>query len=112
MKIVLDTNFLNIPFNNGVDIFDQLLGFELCTLKECMEELMKVNPAAVELVNSKGVKVITETFKSRTVDDRIIEFAAEKGMYVATIDKGLLSKAQKKKIPCLTLRQGKYLMRV
>jgi rRNA-processing protein FCF1 len=112
MKIVLDTNFMNIPFNYGVDVFEQLLGFDLYTLKECVDELMRVNPGAVELMNSKGVKVVTETFKSRTVDDRIIDFAAENRMYLATVDKGLLSKAQKKKIPCLTLRQGKYLMRV
>jgi rRNA-processing protein FCF1 len=112
MRIVLDTNFMNIPFNYGVDIFEQLMGFELHTLKECMDELEKVNPAAVKLAKEKGVKVTTKTFKSRTVDDRIIDFAAEERMYVATVDKELLSKAQKKNLPCLTLRQGRYLVRV
>ncbi len=112
MKIVLDTNFMNIPFNYKVDIFEQLLGFELYTIKECVDELKKVNPGAVKLIRSKGVKVVEQTFKSRTVDDKVIDFAAGNSAYIATVDKKLLSKAQKRNIPCLTLRQGRYVMRV
>jgi len=112
MKVVLDTNFLDIPFNYGVDVFEQLLGYELYTIQECADELQRVNPAAVRLMVSKGVKVVKQTFKSRTVDDRLIDFAAENGANIATVDKGLLSKAQKRGIPCLTLVRGRHVERI
>jgi rRNA-processing protein FCF1 len=112
MRIVLDTNFMNVPFNYGADIYGQLLGFELCTIEECVGELEKVNPAAVKMMRSKDVRVVKKTFKSRTVDDKLIDLAVEEGAHLATVDKELIEKAQKRKVPCLTLRQGRYIVRV
>ena len=109
MKIILDTNFLSLPFDMRIDIFEELIGYELVTLSECIEELKNFRPEAVELVESR-VSVVRETFKSHNVDDKLIEFASKHNAYIATSDKKLKAKARENGIPVVFVRQKKYLV--
>lgn len=109
MKVVLDTNFLMIPLDFKIDIFEELRGYELITLAECIDELRRINPAAVEMVRER-VSVVQQRFKSDNVDDKIIEFALKQNAYIATSDKMLKKKAEASGIPIVFMRQKKYLV--
>ncbi len=109
LKIILDTNFLMIPFDFKIDIFQELEGYELITLEECIEELKRINPRVVELVR-QHVSVVRESFKSHNVDDKIIELAAKHNAYIATSDKMLKKRAVASGIPVVFMRQNKYLV--
>lgn len=98
-----------IPFEFKIDIFDELKGYEILTLEECVNELKKINPKASEMIKER-VSVVRESFKSRNVDDKIIEFALKQNAYIATSDKKLKAKAEKAGIPVVVMRQKKYLV--
>ena len=108
-KVVLDTNFLMMPFNFKIDVFHELRGYELVTLAECVDELKRIKPSAVELISGK-VSLVRESFKSHDVDDKIIEFAVKHNAYIATSDKKLKEKAEAKGVPIVSMRRKKYLV--
>jgi rRNA-processing protein FCF1 len=112
MRVLLDTNFMLVPFTSKADIYSALAGYELLTLRDCMNELKGVLPAAALLANKKGVKVVDDKLSSRSVDDRLIEFAKKHNTYIATIDKELKSRCKKSMIPVLTMRQARDVVRV
>jgi rRNA-processing protein FCF1 len=107
MKIVLDSNFMMIPFNLKTDIYQQLAGHELLAIRECIAEVESKMPAAADFARKKGVKIIDEKLDSKAVDDKILEFAHKHNTYIATVDKELKLKCEAKGVPVLTLRQGR-----
>jgi rRNA-processing protein FCF1 len=109
LKIVLDTNFLVVPIDMKIDIFEELMGYELVTLEECVEELERIRPEMVDFVRQK-VSVVQESLKSQGVDDKIIEFASKHNAYIATSDKKLKAKAKALNIPIVFVRQKKYVV--
>ncbi len=104
-KVILDTNFLLLPEQSGLDIFDEINSlmdrpYELFIIDRTMVELeeltrkgkVKDRVAAnvgMELIDSKKVKKIdSKGLKGNIVDDMILD-AADDDTIVATIDKNL-----------------------
>jgi len=120
-KIILDTNFLLIPAQFKVDIFDEidriiLEKYELFVLDKTIDELNKIindkkqklrnRKAAklgLQLLKSKKVKII-KTREDLLVDDLIVKL---KGYIVATQDIGLKNRIKGK---IITLRAKKKLI--
>lgn len=109
MKIILDTNFMIAPIDMKIDIFEELKGYELITIEECMQELRRIRPKTVDFIK-KNISVVQESLKSHEVDDKIIEFAAKHNAYIATSDKNLKAKAKALNIPVVFIRQKKYVV--
>jgi len=118
-KIILDTNFLTIPYQFNVDIFEEIdrimeEDYELITLDKVVEELkrMKKGKDAVaariglELIKKKNIKVIKTNEKK--VDNAIVKLA-NKDTIVATNDKVLRERIKNKNVKVLYLRSKKHL---
>ena len=123
-KILLDTNFLLIPYQFNVDIFSQIdriadFKYELFVLDRSLEELRKIineqkgsdkdaAKIALKLIAIKGIKVVkANDFQS--VDDAIVDASSKGDFIVATQDKELKKKLTQKGVPIIILRQKKKL---
>lgn len=120
-KIILDTNFLTIPYQFNVDIFEEIdrimeEDYELITLDRVVEELKNMIKSkskdavaakiALELIKKKNVKVISTDEKK--VDNAIIKLADENTI-VATNDRVLRKRIKDKNVKVLYLRSKKHL---
>ncbi len=112
-KIILDTNFLLVPFQFGVDIFAEIericqFNYKLYVLERSIDELKKINrpyaKAALDLIRAKRIdKIQTE---EGNVDDLLVKEDA----IVATQDKELIRRLKKTGKTVIQLRQKKYLI--
>ena len=125
--IVLDTNFLLIPSQCGVDIFAEIeriipSAYQLCIVDKTMEELKAIKKReekkerqaakiACELVERYNIKII-KTANESNADDAIVEFANPITTIVATQDAALKRRLRQKQVPMLALRQKKYVIMV
>ena len=116
MKILLDTNFLMMPHQFGVDIFEFLKDYEMLTLSSCVEELRKLSKKrgddgkaakiALKLVKDRGIEVA----KTKEKGDRaILVYALREKCTVGTNDIGLMKSLKNGGIKIIRLRQKKYL---
>ena len=120
-KIILDTNFLMIPYQFNVDIFEEIKRimeekYELIIFDKIIKELERIAESkgkdasaariALKLIEEKEVKIITTNEK--TVDTAIID-ATDKNTIVATNDKILKERLKNKNIKIIYLRNKKYL---
>lgn len=125
IKVFLDTNFLMISSQFGVDVFDELeralnqkiepiiiphVYRELKKLAESKStKIRKYATLALKLAKEKccflGVKSNKET-----ADDVLIEIAKQIGGIVATTDKKLRKRLIKEGIPHAFLRESKYVV--
>ena len=133
--VLLDTNFLLVPWQFGVDIFSELericdFPFEPAVLAETVGELerlvsdkatsasdRKAARLGLQLIKAKCVRVIgpdRKVFKS--ADKAILEFASATAkktgqqVAVATQDKELKMKLKAKGVTVAVLRQKRYVM--
>ena len=126
-KIFIDTNFLLLPAQYGVDIFEEInkichFQFELYVLKESIEELeniirdqrgkykdrAKIGLAIIEhKLKQKSLNIITFS-KESNVDDILVSIA-DNNNYIATQDKGLKRRVKDKGSKVIILRAKKYL---
>ena len=122
--IILDTNFLMIPFTQNVDIFSEFdrvcdFPFELFIVSKTITELESIIAVqsgkdkhaaklAKSLIDVKGVKII-DVAQGHT-DDLILEVAQQRGYFVATQDKKLKDRLRKNSVPMIFLRQKKYIV--
>jgi rRNA-processing protein FCF1 len=114
-KIIFDTNFLLVPIQLRIDIYDKLTA-EFFTTSRCIEELeimarKKTRAglqarAAMILAKAKDVQVLKTEGKT---DESLISTAKEGGYMVATNDKGLLKKLKEADIRTIRIRQKKLL---
>jgi len=118
IKIILDTNFVGIPFEFKVDIYSELERiidekYELFFPDICLNELkkLKFGEVAKDLMLKKGVKILPLE-KKGSVDETLINFAKENGYAIATQDKELRKKALKYNIPIIILRSKSHLIKV
>lgn len=116
MKFLLDTNFLVLPAQFGVDVFELLKEFgkpELFTLNLCLDELKKTpfERLAKQLIKEKGVR-IEDTREGTPADFELCRIAKEKKMAVCTQDRELITRLKLDKVPVITLRQNRYLIRL
>jgi uncharacterized protein len=124
-KILLDTNFLLIPYQFGVDIFTQIdkvstFKYGLFVLDKGFEELKTIMQQqrgksrdaakiALKLIAIKNIEIIKTESRKKT-DDIIIDIAPKEGFIVATQDKELRGRLKKEKVPLMVLRQKKKVM--
>jgi len=120
-RIILDTNFLTIPYQFKIDIFEEIdriveEEYELVTLDIIVEELKKLTKTkskdaiaakiALELIKKRNVKIINT--KDKNVDNIIVDIS-DKNTIVATNDKILRKKLKDKNVKTLYLRSRKHL---
>jgi len=119
-KIILDTNFLTIPYQFNVDIFEEINrimeeDYELITLDKVVEELKKMKKGkdtiaariGLELIEKKNIKVIKTDEKK--VDNAIVKLA-DKNTTVATNDRDLRRRLKNKNVKVLYLRSKKHIV--
>ena len=116
MKIILDTNFMMVPNQFGVDIFEFLKDYEIFTLSSCIDELKKLAKnkgkngmaakVALKLIKDKKVRIVSTREKG---DRAILNYAILDRCSVGTNDKELIAKLRKQSIKILRLRQKKYI---
>ncbi|MBU2633865.1 MAG: hypothetical protein KJ674_01325 [Nanoarchaeota archaeon] len=107
--IILDTNFLLIPYNYKIDIFTEIerichFKYQLSILDKTLDELKKLKGEkfTLNLIKQKNIKVI-KTKTTKYVDD-ILKVSED---IIATDDKPLIKQIKNK--PLIILRQKKYL---
>ncbi|MBI3034263.1 nucleotide-binding protein [Candidatus Woesearchaeota archaeon] len=126
VKVILDTNFLLIPGQFGVDIFSEIrricdFSHEICILDRTVDELRGIialqkgrdkaaASLALQLVKSENARILdSKTAIFKNVDKIILEIACREKVVVATQDKLLKSGLAKLKTRVIVLRQKKYL---
>ncbi|NIP40613.1 MAG: hypothetical protein GTN37_02800 [Candidatus Aenigmarchaeota archaeon] len=120
MKALLDTNFLMIPGEFGVDILSQLLGLgytEVFTIELVIRELERLavskgkegRNARIGLEFIRKGEVVILKAGGWKADDEILRLAKTKEYIACTQDKGLIKRLKDSALPFITLRQGKYL---
>lgn len=126
-KVILDTNFLIIPGEIGVDIFSEVdkvvtEPYELCIIDKTMEELktliMKYGKKkegfnaklGLIMAKQKGLKTLPSS-KEEYVDATILRIASKnpEKTIIATQDKQLQGELRKISTRIISLRQKKYL---
>ncbi|MBI2546728.1 nucleotide-binding protein [Candidatus Woesearchaeota archaeon] len=121
-KILLDTNFLLIPGEFGVDIFSELervmdRKYRLFVLSKTLDELRNIQAMqagknkkaasiALQLIETKGLNIIEA---AKPADDAIVEIA-DSSYIVGTQDRQLRQRLREKGIKLLTLRSKKHLI--
>jgi len=121
--ILLDTNFLLIPFQFKVDIFSEIaricdFGYSLAIIDRTADELESIKKNqkgrhklaadfALKLLKKKDLKII-RTNSKKPVDDLIAELAG-KGAIVATQDSLLRKTIKNNKGRVIFLRNKKFL---
>jgi uncharacterized protein len=124
MKVIIDTNFLLIPAQFGVDIFTEIervcdFEHEQCILDKTLEELDKIikeqkgkdkraAKLAKDMIERKKLKIITTTTEGNA-DKALLEIAENTKITVATQDKLLRAALSKKGAYLLGLRQKTHL---
>ncbi|MBT3406691.1 nucleotide-binding protein [Candidatus Woesearchaeota archaeon] len=122
-KVLLDTNFLLIPGQFGVDIYTEIREncgpkSKLNILRDSLKEIDKIlecgkgadkraSKLALDILKAQQINIISSESDSY-VDDQIVELVDENWV-VCTQDKGLKERVKAKKAKVLTLRQKKYL---
>ncbi|MFX1296525.1 MAG: PIN domain-containing protein [Promethearchaeota archaeon] len=126
LKILLDTNFLMIPAQFGIDIFkeiDRLISrkFKLIIFQGIIDELKVLLQSSVK--KQKEVQIALELTKrcekidlnsdkitGQTIDDKIFQLATSNRWIVATNDRKLRKKLRAHQVPVITLRKKAYLI--
>ncbi|MFW9787865.1 MAG: PIN domain-containing protein [Candidatus Thorarchaeota archaeon] len=125
LQVILDTNFLTVPVQFGVDVFDEaervlersvefvLLQSVIDEIKSKIERARKTESRMfnVALDLSKRCRVVTvdQPLRDLKVDDQLLEHATSVGGVLATNDRELRDKALERGIPVLMLRGKKHL---
>ncbi len=130
MKVLLDTNFILIPFTLRVDIFslfrekDPRSQFHI--LDRSVEELgylskkgtrkdkeaAKMAIQACQKLNIAIIKTESAEESFKNVDQVLVTVAEKNGFSVATQDKELQKELRKAKIRVYFLRQKKYIQEI
>ena len=118
MKVLLDTNFLLMPNQFGVDIYAYLKFYEIFTLSSCVSELKQLSrkknkdalaaKIALKLIEQNKVEIMS--LEEKNTDKAILDYAVEKKCAVGTNDKELIKALKKQSIKIIRLRQSKYLV--
>jgi rRNA-processing protein FCF1 len=126
LKIILDTNFLLIPAQFGIDIFSEIdrlvsLKFELIIFQDILNELHELSKQSIkkqkevnitlELANRcKLIELNSSSSTAQSVDDKIFYQAVKNRWIVATNDRKLRKKLRAHKVPVIMLRKKTHLV--
>jgi len=121
--VILDTNFLMVPFQFRVDILSEIaricdFSHKVAVLDRSVEELGKIMREqkgrhraaagfALQFLKKKGLKII-RTHSQKSADDLLAEHA-EKGAIIATQDAELKRRVRQKGGRIIFLRGKKFL---
>ncbi len=127
-RVIIDTNFLLLPSSQGIDIYSEInrvltVPYELCVLENTYRELQHIIDGKTKakgddkfnaklgfiMAKQKGLKILACSSKEPLVDDNIVRVANEK-TFVATLDKELQKRLQKKGAKIITVRQKNHLI--
>ena len=124
-KVIIETNFLMIPFQLKVDIFSEIErivnhAYETCVIDKTIDELKKIlenergktkqaAKFALSLIEKKKLKIIKTLDDKKDADDEIISIAKKEDCIVATQDKLLKERLKLLKRKVIILRQKRYL---
>lgn len=122
-KVIFDTNFLFLPIQFRVDIFNEikdLIGcFEPIVLSVTIEELKKLSVKGSEKTRRQALLAMELTKRCKIIhvdvkfgekyDDIILRIAKEENCIVATNDRELRRKLRKSNIAVIFLRQKSHL---
>ncbi len=123
-QVILDTNFLAVPAQFGVDIFSEIervleRRVEFVLLESTVKEIdlkgglgagktdRHVFKIAKDLIQRCKVVKVPEALTAMPVDDQLIEYAISVKGALATNDRELRKKARERRIPVLLLRGKK-----
>ena len=122
-KVIIDTNFLMVPYKFKVDIFSEFericdFNYKLYIFEQSINELKvimekqsgknkKAAQFALKLIKLKNIKII-KSGENKEVDSLILQ-SVNKNTIIATQDKKLKKELLKKGSAVIILRQKKYL---
>ena len=125
LSVILDTNFLTVPAQFGVDIFsetERLLEqhVEFILLDSVIDEIRsKLGKAglterrffkvALDLTERCRIVNVEQSMKTSNVDDQLLEYTSLVKGVLATNDRELRERAYERGIPVLMLRGKKHL---
>ncbi|MEM1515271.1 MAG: hypothetical protein QXH24_04385 [Candidatus Bathyarchaeia archaeon] len=121
--VILDTNFLMLPFQFKIDIFDEIerfIGrFEPIVLSTTLDELKKISNSRSAKISKLALSAIELTKKCRIMevnvrpeesyDDVLLRIAKENNCIVATNDRNLIKRLRKAGITIIYLRKKTHL---
>ena len=122
-KVIIDTNFLMVPYKFKVDIFSEFericdFNYKLYIFEQSINELKvimekqsgknkKAAQFALKLIKLKNIKII-KSGENKEVDSLILQ-SVNKNTIIATQDTKLKKELLKKGSAVIILRQKKYL---
>lgn len=125
IPVILDTNFLTVPSQFGVDVFseaERLLerSIEFVLLSSVLEEIKskfdragktesRLFKIALDLAQRCSIVEINQSMRNSIVDDQLLDYASSVNGVLATNDRELRKKATMRGIPVLILRGKKHL---
>jgi rRNA-processing protein FCF1 len=125
LRVILDTNFLTVPAQFGVDVFSEAervleRSVEFILLESVVDEIKakleksgktesRMFRIALDLTERCKVVDIEQSMKDSLVDDQLLEYAVSVGGILATNDKELRERAADRGVPVLILRGKKHL---
>lgn len=125
IPVILDTNFLTVPAQFGVDVFSEAervleRGVEFILLESVIDEIrVKLEKSgkterrmfriALDLTKRCKIVEIDQSMKDSLVDDQLLEYAASVSGVLATNDRELKERAAERGVPVLILRGKKHL---
>ncbi len=109
MKVVLDTNFLMIPGQFKIDIYEEIKknipNAEMITSNEVLDELHMIDnkdsKLALKILEKENIKILE---MGKPVDDKVLEFSYENNAILCTNDKELREKALKRGVTVMFMR--------
>jgi rRNA-processing protein FCF1 len=120
MQIILDTNFLLIPFQYNIDIFNEIdsicnFNYDIIILEGTVKELGKIineqkginskaAKFALDIIKSKDLKIIPQILLS--VDDELVRLSS-RNIIIATQDRELRKRITEMGNPVIVLHKNK-----
>lgn len=109
--MILDTNFLNLPFKENIDIYSQIDDLinnpEIIVPQIVIDELKGAKPkywrVSIELLKAKDVKIVEIEVKE-SVDETLLRHCKREDAYLVTLDEELKNKALKKGVQIISIR--------
>ncbi|MEM5785570.1 MAG: hypothetical protein QW469_03505 [Candidatus Aenigmatarchaeota archaeon] len=112
-KIILDTNFLIDSIKFKIDLYEQLKGFDIYTIKPVIEEINSISKSCKK--DSKYAKLVLKIYNKIKIieitgnsDDILLNLSNE--YIIATQDSVLRKKIKNKKGKLAYIRQKKYIV--
>jgi rRNA-processing protein FCF1 len=125
LYVILDTNFLTIPAQFGIDVFSEAervleRNIEFILLESVIEEIKakleragktesRMFKVALDLTERCRVVEVDQAMRGCLVDDQLLEYTVSVNGVLATNDRELRARAVEQGVPVLILRGRKHL---